>query len=366
MNKVLLFACVEKNIGDDMFVYLVSKRYPNTELLITSDANYGSLAKLSNLKFSVQMKKWIWASSIGEKSRVKRMIGALLQKIYETELKNCLLAVYIVGNAFKNTNYIGKVQTRWIKERVKLTSSFYLLSTNFGPFYDNRWIQDCTEVFADMKDVCFRDQESFSYFKQLDCARCEPDAVFSLGKQKNSAEKILLISVLDFAFSVRNEKLHEKAELYEKKMAEIANGYILEGYKVVLLNSNVAQDIKASENIISQIKNQKMAEIVNYVGDLDVIFELYEHVEAVVATRLHTIVLAFLYGIPVIPIEYDIKVTNLLKMCGFDGCSIGLDNIDMIDYKFIKQTLSEYTFVLPDEIIRRSNEQFKKLDEKLN
>lgn len=365
MKDVWLFACIEKNIGDDLFVYTISKRYPDIQFTITSDADYGSLSELKNLVFSDDLKRWIWASSIGENSIAKRMVGYVLQKVFEFKIKKKDIAVYIVGNAFKNLNYVGKFQTRWIKERLKLADEFYLLSTNFGPFNDNRWVLDCSGVFSEMADVCFRDKDSFAYFKNIKCVRYAPDAVFCLGKKKNKAKKMLLISVIDFSFDIRGDELRKKTMLYEEKMVDIANGYISDGYEVIFLNSNKNQDQIASERIIQKIMIKKNIRVINYDGDLTVVFDLYKNAGSIIATRLHTIVLAFLYGIPVIPIEYDIKVTNLLKMCRFKGCSISLDDLEILNYDFVKRVLLEYTFVLSDEIIEKANEQFECLDKKL-
>lgn len=365
MAEVMLFACIEKNIGDDLFVYIVCNRYPDSQFTITSDADYGDIAELENLKFSRELKRWLWASSIGEKNILKRIIGIILEKVFELKIKKCETAVYIVGNAFKNLDYIGKSQTRWIRERVKLTEYFYLMSTNFGPFADERWVNDCSEVFMKMTDVCFRDKESYSYFANLDNVRCAPDAVFSLGKRVNIPQKILLMSVIDFSLKDRNKKLHSRAGIYEEKMLEIAEGYISEGYKIILLNSNSNQDRDASRRIGYNVIKKENIQIIDYDGNLESIFNLFESAELVIATRLHTIVLAFLYGIPVIPIEYDIKVTNLLNMCGFDGYKASPEDMDKLSYSFVKKKFSEYSFVLPNEIIERAEAQFERLDKQL-
>ena len=50
--KCYLFACIEKNIGDDLFVKIICDRYPDTDFVITSKAQYGSLKEISNLHFS--------------------------------------------------------------------------------------------------------------------------------------------------------------------------------------------------------------------------------------------------------------------------------------------------------------------------
>ena len=48
-QNIILLACIEKNIGDDLFVYVICKRYKNCNFIINNDAKYGDLIKLENL-----------------------------------------------------------------------------------------------------------------------------------------------------------------------------------------------------------------------------------------------------------------------------------------------------------------------------
>lgn len=51
MKKVLLMACIEKNVGDDLFIRIVCERYPNVDFYISDKANYPELNNISNLHF---------------------------------------------------------------------------------------------------------------------------------------------------------------------------------------------------------------------------------------------------------------------------------------------------------------------------
>ena len=332
------------------------------KFFVTADANYGSLAKIPNLYFDVELKKWLWASSIGSRSKAKRIIGKFLQAYYKMLLGKYNTAVYIVGNAFKNPDYRGPQQIDWLRNRVRLAERFYLVSTNFGPFNDSRWVNDCASVFSDITDICFRDEKSYQYFSNMSNTRFAPDAVFSLGKQTSKKEKSIIISVLDFAIAQRDEKLRANAGVYEKCMAQIANEYLKNGYSVVLLNSNTEQDRPACSRIVGQIRSKENIKVINYQGNLDEIFEIYSRASFVIATRLHTVVLALLYDLPVLPILYDIKVDNLLSTIGFTGKSILIEELESLSYNRTQDIFHSYRFSLSDKVIEDAQEQFRKLD----
>lgn len=44
-------ACIEKNVGDDLFIRIVCERYPNVDFYISDKANYPELNNISNLHF---------------------------------------------------------------------------------------------------------------------------------------------------------------------------------------------------------------------------------------------------------------------------------------------------------------------------
>lgn len=359
---MFLFGCIEKNIGDDLFLYLICKRYPEVDFVISEDANYGTLKKLENLSFSKELKTWQRICNMGEKSNWKSAIAHIVGKVYAMIcLPRLEIGVTIVGNAFKCTDYQNSYQIRWFKERINLTEKHYLLSTNFGPYKDEQWMIECQKVFSMLTDACFRDTESYHLFEKLKVSRCKPDAVISYGRHMRKAMQKVVISVIDCEFQARSNELHVAKVEYERLMAECAEYYAQKGYEVVLLDSNKEQDRTASERIKSQCKH-KNVQIQDYDGNLSEIFELYETTEKIIATRLHTIVLAWLYDIPVVPIVYDLKVEGLLKMCMFNGEIFDIKELNEISVNELGSAFDEYQYRISDEVIQQANKQFEKLD----
>lgn len=364
--EVYLFACIEKNIGDDLFIYAVTSRYPNANFIISSSADYLKINNISNLKYSNKLRLWLKFANNESNNIIKRVIKTILEKIFRIPLKK-LNSIYIVGNAFKNNNYKGHYQINWILNRIKLSKKFFLISTNYGPANSDNWRIDCNKAFSKMTDVCFRDIKSYELFGNLKNVRYAPDAVLSIkiNNKKGQPKDYIIISIIDCSFNDRSNSLKQCAQKYEEKMVEIINGMSNIGTKIILLNSNMNQDEPASIRIYDKCKNKNMIFIYNYDGNIKKIFDLYSGAKAIIATRLHTIILGWLYNIPVIPIIYDIKVENLLNSYEFNSTALKIDDLKNLNPILINRIINDYSFKLSKKIIEGSNNQFKEIDKLL-
>lgn len=367
-KEVVLFACIEKNLGDDLFIYTVCKRYPDVTFKISHAAKYGSIAKLDNVRFSRLLQFWIFFNVIEERNVFRKIVRRIMLFILQVFMGKHQTGVMIVGNAFKNYNYHGPEQIQWLAERQRLVTKFFLISTNFGPYNDARWVDDCAHIFQRLEDVCFRDQSSFSLFSNLPNVRIAPDAIFTFGNNigdlRNKEKKNIIISLIDCEYPGRASWLHKCTKPYENSMVNVINEAIVKGYTITLLNANTAQDYGASKRVRTACNDPNKIHICNYDGDLDAIFELYQHASFIIATRLHTIILALLYGVPVLPIVYDSKVKGVLDSCRFPGPAISIEESESISVDF-NSLLTKYKFELPTNVINRANDQFAELDKVL-
>lgn len=363
MENVILFACIEKNIGDDLFVNVLAKRYPDVHFLITSKAKYGSIALLENVEFSDALRKWLWASSTGRGGVLKNIVGTLLQSFYARKLGPINCGVCIVGNAFKMLDYRGKNSSRWMRNQIKLVKRYFLISTNFGPYTDERWKRDFDHIFPQMEDVCFRDQQSYQLFQSLPNVRYAPDAVLTLGRQpKNQhAGKRLLVSLIDCSMPIRGKAVNDFQGPYEDKLAQFINSFLEQGYDVTVLNSNTEQDLPACMRICEKCVGH--VDILNYDGDLSQVFQIYSNSDVVISTRLHTTILAWLFDLPVLPISYDIKVQSILNSYAFTEKYLTLEDMETVPKEFAASYFGQYGFHLPERILQQAHSQFAAVDQ---
>lgn len=367
MKKVLLFACIEKNIGDDLFIYTLCQRYKNIDFYISKDAEYGALKELENLHFCKSIKIWNRFNIVDSSSKIKNMIAYCITKILGWTCVRYDKAVYIVGNAFKNYEYKGKRDSRWIVERVKLVKDFFLLSTNFGPYNNQQWKKDFDTIYPMMRDICFRDKESYGLFNDIKNVRYAPDTVLSLGKREKSSnkDKVILISLIDCLYYARADKIKKCSKEYESKLAELIDYFAEKEYKIILLNSNTEQDMPAAKRIYSACEKQENVTIYEYAGNYNEVFELYKKATFVIGTRLHTIILAWLYDIPVFPIIYDIKVKNMLESYGFSEDKVELEKMGELLPQRVEKAIEQYRFDSVDSLINEAQHQFEILDKEL-
>ena len=366
-KELLLFACIEKNIGDDLFIHCICQRYPQHSFVISKGAAYGSLKTIPNLRFSTMLKYWNFFNAVVGRNGPRRLIKKLGKAFFGIFLGRHKCSVMIVGNAFKNYSYAGPQQIEWLSSRIALSEEFFLISTNFGPYRDERWVSDCAQVFAELTDICFRDQESVRLFSSLKNVRYAPDAIFSMGKQNRACYggRIVIVSMIDCAFRDRSEKIHQCQIPFEQWIVGLVDRFTEDGLKVVLVNSNVRQDRPASERVYNRVKDPDKVTIIDYDGDIYAILKLYEQAVAVISTRLHTLILSLLYDVPVFPIVYDEKVKGVLNSCAFTEESIPIESIMACDYDRVERQLCNYSYVLPDAIVIEAEKQFEVLDNQL-
>lgn len=361
--KVVLFACIEKNIGDDLFVYCLCKRYPNIMFTISNKARYGALAEIPNIKFSRTLEMWCSYNGIESSNIILKCLGYIVRKVCACLMGDIDYGIYIVGNAFKNTKYIEKRQSLWIKERRQLVKKFFLLSTNFGPYNDIRWKREFDDIFSQMDDVCFRDKESYKAFDKIGNVRYAPDAVLSLGKmEKKAQENNIVISIIDCALENRPEGLKKCGDNYEDKMVEVINYFSYLGYQIVVVCSNTIQDVPAANRIIERCKIKQKIKLCKYQGNYNEIFSIFSSAQFTISTRLHTIILSWLFELPVIPIVYDIKIENMLQSYNFSGKYYNIQDIELLKCEDIEGIIANYKFDNLNNIIQAANNQFSKLD----
>ena len=361
--NVILFACIEKNIGDDLFVETICHRYPEIEFYITEDAQYGSLKRLNNLHFSKALKKWIRYAGVSSLSPLKNLAADNICKVISLLFPKIDGSVYIVGNAFKNMKYEGPWQILWLKRRASISNNFFILSTNFGPYNNSKWVEDTKKVFSKCTDVCFRDENSYRLFSDLSNIRYSPDAIFSLGKKKTINNGDVLFSVIDGKMPEREHLYSDCAiQKYESLFAELIDYYVRDNTNVKIILSNSSQDRKAADRIIGMCSSNSV-EIVEYDGNLEKIKNLFENSSIIYSTRLHTTILGVLYGLKVIPFIYDEKVENVLNSIKFDEQKYHISQIDAsVKASEIVEKVTNYHFELDDCVVVNAQKQFSAFD----
>lgn len=353
MKKVLLRFYSANNLGDDLFIKIITERYKNNFSLIAHD-NVDLFKTTSNLR--VYRNRWI--------SFATHRIGKAFGKIHlwlQLLAKKHDLLVYIGGSIFIENNNLGMWrQEKEFYSRLKLP--YYILGSNFGPFKTQEFKDIAKAIFQGAKDVCLRDRASYSLFDKIRTVRVATDVAFTLDRSKYNLknEKMAIFSIVDCS----NRFDQEVSSKYEREIAALSAKLLEEGFRVVYMSFCTTEgDMAAAEKIRARLEthalNHKL-ELFNYDGNLEEGLSLLAQSQIVVGTRFHAIILGLLFSKKVLPFAYSKKTLNILEDIKFKGQIVDINNISSFngeDFDFKKLQINDVS-----KQVELAQLQFQELD----
>lgn len=232
--KVYLNAFLFNNLGDDLFVDVITKRYPKTQFYTIS--NYFK-SKTKNLK--VFSNKYI--NKILTRECIKKNFI----------IKKCDFIVSIGGSMYIEGKSKSKVKEFEGKD-------YYIIGSNFGPYETKEYYEEMYKFFEKAKDVSFREEYSYNLFKELSNVRYEPDLLFSLNTEniKITNRKRVIISVISCKMKTGQEE-----EKYQSKIIELIEFFNKKGYEICLMSFC---QIEGDEKAVNEIKNKTNIKVDTY------------------------------------------------------------------------------------------------------
>ena len=320
MKKIFLYAYDRQNLGDDLFVHTIAKRYPDVQFYMWSDRkNREVYACLPNLRV------------IDKDSRLVHLLHKLRPSLvsrYKGMIEgSCDAVVYIGGSIFMEYPNWETICTWW--EYEAKNRPLFVLGANFGPYHTEAYRQKMEAIFRDCQDVCFRDNYSKSLFAGVETVRCAPDILFSYPMPKTSVkEKQVFVSVINCAGRDESHDLNGCDERYVANMAKLLRGYLDDGCRLVL--SSFCKEEGDEEGIAKILaamgaSGDPRIRVLCYDGtNADDLTQAIAESGCVVATRFHATILALAAGRPVLPIIYSDKTKHVLEDLGFAGKTFDL------------------------------------------
>ena len=322
--KVFLKGYVKKNLGDDLFLKLISNRYPNVIFSITNDASYlncNNFTYFNKEKYS----KFIYLLD-------KLFLGRIINN--KKKIAECDCSVLIGGSMYIEKKNLFKR----IYSYLKIEDIYdFILGINFGPFYSNLYLNKYKKVFSKSKSVSFRDSHSFNLFSNLNNVSFFPDIVFSydVSKYINNYDKVVVVSVID-CFSRFNDKLSNN---YLFQLKKIINHYLSNNYKICLMSfCKTEGDEKAINQLIEILDNPRINKNISiyfYDGNVEEALNILSNSEIIVGSRFHANILGIILNKKVLPIIYSDKMINVLNDLNFHGIyydirdKFNVDNYDL-------------------------------------
>lgn len=372
------------NLGDDLFLKILCERYPNIKFETNIKEKYSKpFNNISNLKMNYLPDdrnlpiRYIKKISIFLKSvfRLKNSFSILTFKRIIL-VKNSIDAYVEIGGSIfmiglgENVKKSLRFQQRMrIEQKVK---NYFVIGSNFGPFYNKNQINDYSIFFSKVNDICFRDKYSKDLFPTLDNVRFEADVILSLDVSNYdiSRSEYILISIIDL--EIKNDNglniSKESIELYRNKMIEIVEYYIIKGKKVVLFSfCDFQGDRLISECILETLMRDNFRNVEVYSHQsIEESLKVFSEAEKVIATRFHAMILGWIFKKPTLSIPYSEKTINVINSSAPNQSYVRYVDINSINTKEIESLFTTIDSNTLYDLKESSIRQFQSLDNFIN
>ena len=130
MKKVFVDIYLQFNLGDDLFLDILAKKYPNCQFTVNYlGRNYDQFISQYN---NVNRRKYTILNKIGQRLKISDSITN-----YDKVAEEHDALLFIGGSIFREEEYHNTLyqdRMKMVKEFKKRDKSVFVLGANFGPF----------------------------------------------------------------------------------------------------------------------------------------------------------------------------------------------------------------------------------------
>ncbi len=364
LKKVFVDIYLQFNLGDDLFLDILAKKFPNSEFTINYlGNNYDHFISQYN---NVRRRKYSLINKIGQRLKITDSITN-----YDTVAKEHDALLFIGGSIFREEDYhhtLYQGRMKMVKEFKNRGKSVFVLGANFGPYKSEAFINDYKEFFKLCDDVCFRDLYSYNLFSDLSKVRYAPDIVFQMDisdYKTDTDKKYVGFSIIDVRHKQGLSEFHND---YISSTARAIETFVSMGYECCLMSFC---EHEGDLQVINEIKSKLSSEVINkvfvyeYKGELKEAINLIASFSLFIAARFHANILALLLGIGVMPIVYSKKTTNMLQDISLTDVLVNMDEL-YLQYNENMLNRSFNNKINLEMISNDAKKQFSKLSAFLN
>lgn len=345
MKKIFIMAYARANLGDDLFICMLLKRYPKAQ-------------------FYINIKDIKYAKAFENVDNIN-----IIKSDDETFNRNTDYDayIYIGGSIFMEGGKVYNLDEgclEFMKKCKKNNIPFFYISSNFGPYYTDKYFNLVKETFKNCTDICFRDKYSYELFENIESVRYAPDVAFNY-KQSNKIDKIkdsIGISLIDLS---TRENLLNKEEQYINMISNNIENFVRLGNEVYLFSfCEYEGDEQGIDKVLARLSNEykNKVNVIKYNGNITEFLEKFNSMEYMICTRFHSMILSVVFKQKFCVISYSDKINNVID--DLNLCKNYLELKDISPNVILdKPKFSEIKDIDLDNIVKMSEKQFEKLDE---
>lgn len=360
MKAILVSFIDSTNIGDRLIAEVLSKelltgietRKFSYKLLedsqIQLDKNLVRRSEVHNIYYKyfrqlpfvknlVSHSKWL-------KSRKKMYDPESIQR-FEEALKQTDLLVIGGGNAIFDLSPVTLSAQRF-DQVVTLAKQYqvpiFVSSIGIGPFCTEKQKQAAVETLKKCDYITFRDYRSWQYMNGSHHPTVYPsvDPVFLLPAEKSFEQlkaqrdgfQRIGICVIDYRITGCSQKEYLR---YLKDLTALIQRLVDQQREIILFSSEV-QDYETIETIYSEFQRQPQVKLVP-IKDKEELLTLYQTLNLVIGTRMHSMIVAVSQYIPIIGLSWQQKVVEMFKNLSIENDVFPIEELHVNTELLIKK-----------------------------
>ena len=296
-KRFFILAYAKANLGDDLFIYMLLKEYPNIQFYIDieNDEHSKLFQNFSNITILKEKEKNL------TKQNAKDYDGY----------------IYIGGSIFMEGGVVYNISEQFLefmKECKENDIPFHYISSNFGPYYTQQYLDLAKEVYKNCSSICFRDKYSANLFSGIEQVHYAPDFAF-LYSPKNTQKEPNTVGISIIDLSIRKKLLNYEQTYYEMLKNNICD-YIEKGKNITLFSfCKYEGDERAIVSLLETIPNEisKKIKVVKYDGNIEYFLEEYSKMEYMICARFHAMILSVIMNQKCEIMSYSDKIDNVIN-----------------------------------------------------
>lgn len=300
MKRIYVRAFCQSNLGDDLFVLQLARRYPHTKFYVYALWEHQN-AFLGQQNIVLPTKKDRFRRKLTHVLHLKR------QEAFDGQGVDGVVAI---GGSI-------------LWEGADIAFSYgdapcYLIGANCESGYSPEFEAQLGQSLSRLADCCFRDTFSYRLYQALPNVRQAPDVLYGWQpRQVRQTGAGIGISLVGRKGCFRED---DALETYLTAITQLCDLCWERGIPVRLLGFCAMEgDGQSIEAVLGRVTHPEAVSTLLYRGDPERMLYELNKCETILATRFHAMILGWTLGKNVVPILYSEKQTHVLKDAGFEG-----------------------------------------------